>query len=1344
MRRPLALAVAAATSAYAAAPTRCDLVSQASASKCLDLALLDGSTLRVPSNTTRIPSTALNLCGIPGSTPPPTDIVYIVDQSTSMRPNLILPGAEDTSGWYGCNPTVRTLPGTIDFHGSTVSVAAAGTTAATLAANCSVAGDPYSVRASTIQQAVRSQAAMEPNSSAAVVQFNGSILPTPTPMTSLATPAGVKLLVDGLNIDYQNGTNYEAPMTWARILLNGGTSSLDSAIPASPSPAKAIILLSDGRPMTGVWANALKAVTTVSNVPGNPGTWTTGSPSIPPVYGIYMGIDAIAGNELQTISTQTNGAFYQIPPYMPDSLAMVIKKILGTLIKPAIPETFTLTNLTNGQTGRAAASVADGNSFKMLMDSLVSLVPGTNNLSLSLKEGAKTISAKWTIVVSDDPVAGPASPLDSLLTRRCAPPTSLSLKPDRSGHPYAVDSLDQGVLITLQTIPDAYAALPISLRTLVSSDRENSLLPVPAGTPQESAGIFSGSIAWQPLSQTGSGPLDLVVRSGQGWDTLIGYFQMPRDLRDTASAMLALRRRVPPALAMTPAVDGPSGRIVVTVVDSNVYSASVTVRIKHRQGDSIDLVLPLLAPHLYRLEFGFEPGTAVPGNTVLETGPLASGTDTISGSYQNLSAASLVKTAIARLRFLDEFGLVHDTLSFDLLPAATRQVTVQLWLGNSPCLSCTGTIGVASSAPGVQILSKTGIAISAAPLFAGQATVSVKGLAPTPNASIVFVDDSFSVAVAAQPIRVLPIAPDSVVYEDLDGDGALDRATLHRKLPWNASNDLLLPWPDSSRYLPWREANRTLSADTLVEVLDFAPQMSNSTGARTALVAMWRHDTNWPWQPVKVVERIAPVPMRAVLTRGRLVDTLRIPPSEPLWPALSPLTNLVKNETSISGRNLSPTRAYLDASTGALILLIPADSTGAMVRPGDSVRFLSAVKDGLGNAPGTFAKSVVVEGSDPAPDDAVILDTDADGRADRVVVRLRAPLSVTDLVGFSWPDSTGVLQTRTLAPQAAISDSGDMRLTFDVDPFEFASTACPDVGCQDLGFLSTARFGSPTRTGFAIRDGLDPIPTLARYRFSSSGRIPDTLLVSFSEKVKTTGNGSWVSTGHPEIDSFGTSLSPLSKSLAPAGRAASFLVDTSNRLRTGDQLRITAAPGGAISDTAGNAPDKFAYWTPIVWNQPPPLFSVDLPHPVVTAPFGSAPSNEPPMTLLVHPGPTSTEWVSHGVATPEGLDQRFGGVVAHLNRIPQELGVYIYDNLGVLVVKRELTELESWVKAGIIVQNQRGEYDIWLAWNGKDEHGRDVLSGVYTMRVYGWLKEDNHYMVLNLLRNIGFRRGQER
>jgi hypothetical protein len=104
MRRPLALAVAAATSAYAAAPTRCDLVSQASASKCLDLALLDGSTLRVPSNTTRIPSTALNLCGIPGSTPPPTDIVYIVDQSTSMRPNLILPGAEDTSGLVRVQP----------------------------------------------------------------------------------------------------------------------------------------------------------------------------------------------------------------------------------------------------------------------------------------------------------------------------------------------------------------------------------------------------------------------------------------------------------------------------------------------------------------------------------------------------------------------------------------------------------------------------------------------------------------------------------------------------------------------------------------------------------------------------------------------------------------------------------------------------------------------------------------------------------------------------------------------------------------------------------------------------------------------------------------------------------------------------------------------------------------------------------------------------------------------------------------------------------------------------------------------------------------------------------------
>jgi hypothetical protein len=324
-----------------------------------------------------------------------------------------------------------------------------------------------------------------------------------------------------------------------------------------------------------------------------------------------------------------------------------------------------------------------------------------------------------------------------------------------------------------------------------------------------------------------------------------------------------------------------------------------------------------------------------------------------------------------------------------------------------------------------------------------------------------------------------------VVYLDADGDGRMDRAQVHMPAgaPWAAGMEVQLPWPDSTRWLPVRTANLSYSTDTLVVTYDVDPQGQDTTAWAYPLNARWRWNPAATWTNVPVKERIAPVPVRAVLLRGASFDTLKIWASESLWPSFTPLDSLVGRKMGSADSAVVPRTARIETSTGALILVIPSDSTFRYVQVGDSVRFLSAVRDALGNGSGPKAKHVVVQGADATPRDAVLLDTDADGRADRLVLRLRAPFSGTDTIGVLWPDTNGTLQRRAVPVQGAVADSGGFRVSIDLDPFAFGATSCPAAGCQNLGYLASR--GSTATITYPVRDGVNPIPVHARYGFSS-------------------------------------------------------------------------------------------------------------------------------------------------------------------------------------------------------------------------------------------------------------------
>lgn len=1342
MIRPSVFAwlVAAPLSIFAAPAQRCDLVSVPDTAKCLDLSRLDGATLRVPTNTTRIPADGLSLCGVAGSVPPPVDIVFAVDQTASMVPTAIFASAEDTSGWYECNddddePQIKYVGSSIDFHGNTVKIVDPSTPISDLRAVCKVAGDPYNVRVAAIQAAIQSHAAASPLSSAGTINF-GPGVGSYQSMTAYSTAGGVDSLVHSLQLQALSGTNYEAALAWGRIQLYGGTSATGGVIAPSAHKDRAIILLSDGRPSKGTWQKALDSSASITMGSGDDAVvWKTANDSVPRVYGIFMGVDGVEGSTLETISNTTGGAYYQIPPNMPDSLGIVIQKILGALIQPASPEAFVISNLTNGQTSKATTSKVDGNSFQMHLDSLVGLEPGPNSLRLVLQMGGKTIQADWNILVADTSATLPASALSPHLQTRCGPASTLVLRPDVSGLAWA-DTADRNILATLTTQSGGMRSLPISFQTRKSADLENIAAMVPVGTAADQTLSFATSIPWQDLSWANSVPGDLVLRSGPAWDSALASFRMPRDARDTASARIALHHQAGMELVLPPQVDGPSGSVSVRLTDPNISGDRALVTIRHRLGDTLALILERGTDGTYLGEFSFAQGAAiVKSNAILELGTSLGGLDSISGHYQDLTAWSLVRPAVFRLRFVDPAtGEALDALSLDLELGDSAKVIVQAWVGAAACPTCVGSLSIAPSTDAIRVP-------DAARLVGGLATVTVKSVAPVVAGSILFTHDSTQANATVQPVRVTPVAPDSVVYLDVDGDGALDRAVVHGHAPWAAAAQLQLPWPDSARRLDVANASMSLSSDLATATYDFAPQSPDTTVASMALKAKWRGDAAWPWKNVPVFERIAPVPMRAWLSRGRILDTLRIYPSEKLLPSTTPAEDLVGSVLGGAIRNLTPRSARVETATGALLLLFPTDSSHLQVNPGDSVRFLSSVKDALGNAPGTAAKAVIVQGADPLPRQALVLDTDADGRADRVVVRLVSPLTVTDRMGFLWPDTNGTLQERWLPVASTTMDSLDRILTFDLDPWAFGATSCPVSGCANLGWMSSTQSGTELRSSFALRDGVDPIPLRARFRYSADGTTSDTLLVTFSEPVKALATGAWISLGRPSLDSLGSEFAPKTKPRLATNRQAMFLVDSLFPAKLGDSLRIAA--GGALSDTSLNAPETLARWTAIEWGQPPPSLVVGVRKSLVRAPPEAAPASEPPLTALVR-DPTTDAWSRGediGAPIPEGLQERFGGPVVRLNRIPKNLSLYIYDNMGTAVLDRDLSDLAKMQEQGLIKRTRRGDFEVWLAWNGKDRLGHPVASGVYTFRVVGWFREGTQMMIVNGLVSQGiFRR----
>lgn len=703
-----------------------------------------------------------------------------------------------------------------------------------------------------------------------------------------------------------------------------------------------------------------------------------------------------------------------------------------------------------------------------------------------------------------------------------------------------------------------------------------------------------------------------------------------------------------------------------------------------------------------------------------------------------------------KLYFVDSLG--NDLPSVSGMVGEPRKVWLEVRGVGGMCTTCNQTVGLAATDPFVEVSAiPGGPAIGRVALAGGRASVWVGATGTVVSAPLV----AFAESLQTSDTLLLTFsakAPGSAHWSDVDGDGSVDQLTVNLSHPWRRSSVLQASWPDAAPLFGMGNAALALSPDSLLAVWTFpggiAPLVTQGPMSRGSLNWDGRSNLEFP-----IGERVPPVPVRAYLRYGAEngVDTLRIPWSEIVVGGFGPADEMVVVKRYAFWAGTRPLSITRDLASGELVLLYRADDPLEPV-PGDSLRFSpsGALRDTLGNVPAPNARRVVVQGTDRAPLSAVMRDADGDGRADRVVLRFRTAPTITQAFAFSWSGPSGIA-TRIVPADSAIRDSAGRILTFNLDPFAYGWTGCPDSGCSDLGAMISIWGADTSRLSFPVLDEVAPVPVRATLRYNANPAGPDTLIVKTGEPIDGSDmvGSAWFSFGRPSKSPEGRTIewigAPGSVVLSPDRRTATFLVDSSFKGVKGDSVRATSPLSrGTISDTLSNRPGTPAGWVPLEFG-PHPILLEWKPMPSVREyEDWTPPADEPALQLLVR-DPVTGRWTTVGGASPAQDTSHYGGILLKLNRAMKG-SVYLYDNLGVFLAEIPLDELALAILAGGVKPDSRGNFEVWVAWNGTSmgalARGRAVVvpSGVYIFRVVAHYEEDGQEVFLNQLFKSGWKR----
>ena len=608
-----AIFAVAALAGPSQAALRCELTMQSSASKtsCIDPASLNGQTVTVPENVTRIGRDGLALCALSHTSSQASDIAYVIDNSNSMDAwgFWVNPSTGDTSFYIpncsksvsGTNVAFRKrhigASGVDSSWDTLVKISSTKIPSSVNSDNCKEANDPYSMRAEVVRVAMKYQMSLDSNSQAGMVEFSSKVQQR-SPLRTLQG-SGLMRLLDSTGLyDAGSGTLWTPPMNTALGWLS-----------ASKNSVKAIIIVSDGEPTDGSDYRRLLRST----------------PDLPKIYGIYLGSGVTKVAEMDSLTNISGGKYWIVPPSRPDSLQSVIRSIVGNVMSTETPGTTVLTNLTNGQKSTALTITPGQDSvFHLKLDSVVALDTGKNSVRLVSSwtdDQGKARSDTSAFVLNVSGAAATASGAikgDTLFATACTDASSLAFLSTSTWK--AIDTVSEGEgAFALELVTPDSLSFPtyVSVAERSGGDQESmSLTAAKAVASVTGAWVNQLMLAvprpWSHKSGDG------IVQAANGIDTIVGSWCYPRDARDCAEDILVVRALKSPYVQWVPRqVTGPSGSLVLEALLPGQVGATVDAII-YRAGKAIGSVtLRKVSDSLFRDTVNFRQGGLATGGDSL-------------------------------------------------------------------------------------------------------------------------------------------------------------------------------------------------------------------------------------------------------------------------------------------------------------------------------------------------------------------------------------------------------------------------------------------------------------------------------------------------------------------------------------------------------------------------------------------------------------------------------------------------------------------------------------------------------------------------------------------------------
>ncbi len=476
---------------------RCDLESalQGSTKQCLDVAALNGQTIQVPSNTTRIDNDGLSICApsVTGAVQP-VDVVFAVDISGSMRsndPDFFAPEAVETSIQQLYDLSPASTAGYIGFANG----------------NCDGTG-PKGVKKILVSP---------------LLQLNQG-----------GNFAALKALATSYTPDdydcgsrNQGGTNYYAVLNQSKTYLSP---------PHVKTPRQAIIFVSDGEP-TGNNAQLTEYNQTYGANVANP--------DLPPVFSIFIGKGN--GAPLRSLSERSGGTFYAVASGDNAKLQQAMRDIVNQVVAVQAVNYTQLTNSTNGQSAQALADghVLDGaGKYSVQLNDVVGLREGANSITVQIAsrnaasgklENAKTAKFVLNVAAAPSTQKGQKN-VDATFGVRCYDPSKLTATNPANQPIQTLDNTHSKFAVELQTAPSLVGDAASGITATRSKDSE-TLAMTRKGANALTA-TYSGEIAFSVITGGGKG-MNKVVEAQVGDDVTITWTH-PRDDRDKASVKLSI------------------------------------------------------------------------------------------------------------------------------------------------------------------------------------------------------------------------------------------------------------------------------------------------------------------------------------------------------------------------------------------------------------------------------------------------------------------------------------------------------------------------------------------------------------------------------------------------------------------------------------------------------------------------------------------------------------------------------------------------------------------------------------------------------------------------------------